>query len=82
MAKCRICYDTEWVCENHVDRPWSKTLPNGCECGAGAPCILQSAPPRQLLGCKVHAALSLVYDASLKAQNATFPETKLFRAYV
>ena len=39
MAKCRICYDTEWVCENHVDRPWSKTLPNGCECGAGAPCI-------------------------------------------
>ena len=27
-----------WVCKNHPDRPWSKRLPNGCECGAGAAC--------------------------------------------
>jgi hypothetical protein len=36
--KCSRCEDTRWVCENHPDRPWDKTLPNGCECGAGAPC--------------------------------------------
>jgi hypothetical protein len=35
---CRRCAGERWVCENHPDRPWSKTRPNGCECGAGAPC--------------------------------------------
>jgi hypothetical protein len=27
-----------WVCENYKDRPWSESKPNGCMCGAGAPC--------------------------------------------
>ena len=35
---CNRCDDTGWVCENHPDKPWDKTLPHGCECGAGAPC--------------------------------------------
>ena len=38
MTKCIRCQDVAWVCENHPDRPWSKTKPNGCECGAGMPC--------------------------------------------
>ena len=38
MPICPTCQDVEWVCENHPDRPWSKDKPNGCECGAGAPC--------------------------------------------
>lgn len=35
---CPKCLDIGWVCENHPDRPWDRTLPNGCECGAGMPC--------------------------------------------
>jgi hypothetical protein len=38
MPECARCQDVAWVCENHPDRPWSKTKPNGCECGAGKPC--------------------------------------------
>lgn len=36
---CPICRDIEWVCENHRDRPWSEDILNGCQCGAGAPCV-------------------------------------------
>lgn len=35
---CARCQGVRWVCENHPDKPWDKTLPGGCECGAGAPC--------------------------------------------
>jgi hypothetical protein len=38
MPRRARCQDVEWVCENHRDRPWAKDKPNGCECGAGAPC--------------------------------------------
>jgi len=38
-AACRNCAGEQWVCENHQDRPWNELLaPEGCECGAGAPC--------------------------------------------
>src|SRR4051812_8223099 len=35
---CMRCQGARWVCENHPDRPFDKTLPNGCDCGAGEPC--------------------------------------------
>lgn len=37
---CRNCAGNEWVCENHLDRPWDGTSadPAACGCGAGAPC--------------------------------------------
>lgn len=37
---CRTCAGTEWVCENHRDRPWKGLTDHAdaCECGAGAPC--------------------------------------------
>lgn len=35
---CKRCQDERWVCENHEDRPWTKSKPGGCTCGAGAPC--------------------------------------------
>lgn len=35
---CTRCENTYWVCERHLDQPWSDVLPNGCECGAGVPC--------------------------------------------
>ena len=37
---CRNCGDTGWVCEEHLDHPWSgvRTHPEACEHGAGAPC--------------------------------------------
>lgn len=35
---CKRCQDERWVCENHEDSPWTKSKPNGCTCGAGAPC--------------------------------------------
>jgi hypothetical protein len=35
---CTRCKNTYWVCERHLDQPWSDVLPNGCECGAGVPC--------------------------------------------
>ena len=44
MAKvlpCERCNSTEWVCENHPDRPWADqpgSGPNACGCGAGKPC--------------------------------------------
>lgn len=34
---CPVCDGILWVCENHADKPW-RPGPNGCECGAGAPC--------------------------------------------
>jgi len=30
MPKCKRCDDTEWVCENHPDRPWDRRNPRGC----------------------------------------------------
>ena len=35
---CPRCADVGWVCDNHPDKPWDKTAPNGCECGVGSPC--------------------------------------------
>lgn len=35
---CDHCHDALWVCENHTDKPWSKKIDGGCQCGAGAPC--------------------------------------------
>jgi len=35
---CTRCQDTFWVCEKHLEQPWSDDLPNGCACGAGVPC--------------------------------------------
>ena len=51
MPHCPRCQDVGWVCENHPDRAWAKDKPNGCECGAGAPCpdcneIVDDGPPR------------------------------------
>jgi hypothetical protein len=48
MPSCQRCQDVAWVCENHPDRPWDTSKPNGCECGAGAPCPDCNAgdPPR------------------------------------
>ena len=37
FAKCALCEDCGWVCENHPDRPWDGK--HACNCGgAGAPC--------------------------------------------
>lgn len=36
--ECEHCQDELWVCEAHPDKPWNAKLPNGCDCGAGAPC--------------------------------------------
>lgn len=33
---CPTCLGERWVCENHPNKPWNE---NGCECGAGAPCL-------------------------------------------
>jgi hypothetical protein len=41
---CIRCGGARWVCEHHPDRPWDKNLPNGCECGPGAPCPLCNSP--------------------------------------
>lgn len=35
VVGCKNCADEGWVCESHQDAPWN---PDGCECGAGAPC--------------------------------------------
>jgi hypothetical protein len=36
-AKCILCDDAGWVCENHPTRPWEGE--HACTCGgAGAPC--------------------------------------------
>lgn len=39
MAKCKKCQDEGWVCENHPDKPWDRSMAGGCQCGAGMPCI-------------------------------------------
>lgn len=39
--ECPICKDARWVCEDHLDKPWSgaSDAPEACHCGgAGAPC--------------------------------------------
>jgi hypothetical protein len=51
MPQCPRCQDVGWVCENHPGRAWAKDKPNGCECGAGAPCpdcneVVDDGPPR------------------------------------
>lgn len=33
---CPVCRNRRWVCENHMDLPFD--VPDGCACGAGAPC--------------------------------------------
>lgn len=38
MPTCAACGDYGWVCERHPDRPWSRSIPGGCQCGAGMPC--------------------------------------------
>ena len=58
IPQCANCFDVGWVCENHPSRPWSKTAPAGCDCGAGMPCPLCNAadaenPPRLPAGMKV-----------------------------
>lgn len=35
-APCPVCRGVRWVCENHPAKPWCA---QGCECGAGAPCV-------------------------------------------
>ena len=40
-AECAICKGARWVCEDHIDKPWSgaSDAPDACHCGgAGAPC--------------------------------------------
>jgi len=40
-ANCRICKGAGWVCEDHMDKPWSGASddPEACHCGgAGDPC--------------------------------------------
>ncbi|WP_025036151.1 hypothetical protein [Bradyrhizobium sp. DOA9] len=40
---CTRCDDTNWVCENHPDRPWDG--PKACGCGgAGALCPACNVP--------------------------------------
>lgn len=57
--KCKRCQDERWVCENHEDRPWSREKPNGCTCGAGAPCPdcnnewTRDTPPAPAPGTKI-----------------------------
>lgn len=41
---CPLCAGVGWVCENHPNKPWADDVPNGCTCGAGAPCRLCNAP--------------------------------------
>ncbi|MDR6820317.1 hypothetical protein J2X76_005514 [Neorhizobium sp. 2083] len=37
MRQCKQCDDTGWVCERHLNKPWSGK--RGCGCGgAGLPC--------------------------------------------
>jgi hypothetical protein len=56
-AKCTLCEDSGWVCEEHPGRPWEG--PNACPCGApGAPCPWCNMPaegetPRMPDGFKV-----------------------------
>lgn len=55
IAACWACRGQHWVCENHMQRPWSDSgLPDACPCGgAGAPCPvcnpLGLEPPRDLV---------------------------------
>ena len=58
MPKCATCHDVGWVCESHPDRPWARTMPRGCECGAGMPCPTCNQPetdhpPRSPAGMKI-----------------------------
>jgi hypothetical protein len=59
MTTCATCKGVGWVCENHPDRPWSKKVSGGCECGAGMPCPDcnpaedEDSPPRPPPGFKV-----------------------------
>ena len=38
IAACEVCGGKGWVCENHPDKAW----PEGCDCGAGMPCVCNS----------------------------------------
>jgi hypothetical protein len=39
--RCEHCDSTQWVCENHHDRPYVdySNRHDACGCGAGAPCL-------------------------------------------
>jgi hypothetical protein len=49
IGPCPACDDTYWVCENHPDKPWRKARLGfeGCECGAGMPCLACQNPDRR-----------------------------------
>ena len=38
IDNCLVCCGVGWVCESHPNKPWDKSLANGCECNAGMPC--------------------------------------------
>lgn len=48
---CNICKGVMWVCENHTNKPWDASEENGCECGAGVPCV-----------CNPHSASYTIYS--------------------
>lgn len=57
MPECTICGGSNWVCEEHPDKPWDGD--RRC-CGApGVPCQCNPSdrnnPPRELKGFKVCA---------------------------
>jgi hypothetical protein len=53
LPTCATCHDVGWVCENHPDRPWAKTMPRGCKCGAGMPCpVAIRLMPNTSRGCR------------------------------
>ena len=60
MPDCAKCQDVGWVCEAHPDRPWSKTIEGGCQCGARMPCpdcnpAADAAHPPQRVVAKIEA---------------------------
>src|SRR5262245_48945339 len=84
---CSRCQDTYWVCEKHLDQPWSDDLPNGCACGAGAPCpdckprasrsirrVRGSTPPTSVVAeTKRASRLPSMAKANAKRQPVTWP---------
>jgi hypothetical protein len=41
---CIRCHGTEWVCENHPDKP----MDDGCGCGMPCSCFLPQCPHYRL----------------------------------
>jgi hypothetical protein len=46
MYQCTACDNTDWVCEDHPDRPSDcGNSPRACACGAaGRPCLICNQP--------------------------------------